>query len=675
MATDRSRTECDAVAGQGRRATRWRIPATGVLSGLWAAIGLLFIFWPAHFGQNRVFLVGVLLAAAGLLVVLAAMGRWRLLAMAGLNFLASALLTVSFSPWGAWPLAYVALVPWGLALWLGRDHRGWAVGFSTIGGLVFWVINVYWLMWLTNIGYVAGTLYLSAYWALAAWLVSGAIRRGWPMWIWLAVYWVAVEYLRNYFVAFPWFYLAHTQYMHVRLIQIADTTGQYGVSVLVAMVNGLGIDAWLAWRDRAPAKAHRMRRVWIGAGVTAVAFGLAMGYGHWRINQDVLAPGPRIAAVQGAFPSTRHEEMLDDDAVLSWYIAQSEGLTDCDLVLWPEASLPQGMNVEFASLDAATMDMSQVRLIVESTVHAESQAKVLSSDARARRFIAEFFIKPTARAGNDIARLTVRLGCPVMGTGGAMVLVPSEGEIVYYNMAMWFDGSPYPAETYAKRRLVPFSESIPMRSSCRPIYDWIRQFVPPGFKNAQPGDRLTRFVLSRPRGQWTLAAPICYEGAFADHCRDLVYDAGGKQVDVLVNLSNDGWFTWREEEGWPYRLSAEHSQHLTNYVFRAVENRVPVVRAVNTGISAAIDSNGRVLDALGGEGGSIMPGTPVAPGVLCAGKKAGNGSWKNGLLVDARTSIYSRIGDVFIYGLCAIAIGSVGLGCLRAKAGAREYHD
>ena len=59
------------------------------------------------------------------------------------------------------------------------------------------------------------------------------------MYLLLPVVWVALEYVRAYVLSgFPWFYLAQTQYRQVRLIQIADLTGQYGVSFAVAMVNG-----------------------------------------------------------------------------------------------------------------------------------------------------------------------------------------------------------------------------------------------------------------------------------------------------------------------------------------------------------------------------------------------------------------------------------------------------
>jgi apolipoprotein N-acyltransferase len=99
---------------------------------------------------------------------------------------------------------------------------------------------------------------------------------------------------------------------------------------------------------------------------------------------------------------------------------------------------------------------------------------------------------------------------------------------------------------------------------------------------------------------------------------------------MLVNLSNDGWFVWPGRRAPP---STEHAQHLVHYCFRAVENRVPVLRAANTGISASIDSSGRIVETLG-----------YRPGSLAVK-----------VLVDGRTSLYSIAGDVF-----AIAVSAAG---------------
>ncbi len=105
-------------------------------------------------------------------------------------------------------------------------------------------------------------------------------------------------------------------------------------------------------------------------------------------------------------------------------------------------------------------------------------------------------------------------------------------------------------------------------------------------------------------------------------------------------------------------MSVEHAQHLMAYCFRAVENRVPVLRAVNTGISASIDSNGRIVASLPGWG-KFSDGTPAVSGVLLlSGANAPLGgaiTLGPKILVDSRVSRYSLIGDVFAYFVCAAA--------------------
>jgi apolipoprotein N-acyltransferase len=90
---------------------------------------------------------------------------------------------------------------------------------------------------------------------------------------------------------------------------------------------------------------------------------------------------------------------------------------------------------------------------------------------------------------------------------------------------------------------------------------------------------------------------ICFEDTVGDLARRFVL--GGAQV--LVNVTNDGWFM----------RSHAAEQHLANAVFRAVENRRPLIRAANTGVTCFIDERGAVTNALRG-----ADGTPFVTGVL-----------------------------------------------------------
>ena len=97
---------------------------------------------------------------------------------------------------------------------------------------------------------------------------------------------------------------------------------------------------------------------------------------------------------------------------------------------------------------------------------------------------------------------------------------------------------------------------------------------------------------------------ICFEIVFSQLARDLVRDGAG----VLVNISNDAWFG----------STGAIEQHFASAVFRAVETRRPVLRATNTGITAAIDSSGRVVSRLepdrpGTLEVSVAPGTGLTP--------------------------------------------------------------
>ena len=106
-------------------------------------------------------------------------------------------------------------------------------------------------------------------------------------------------------------------------------------------------------------------------------------------------------------------------------------------------------------------------------------------------------------------------------------------------------------------------------------------------------------------------------------------DTGKKQVDLLLNISNDGWFG----------RGVQQPQHLAICVFRAVENRVAVARAVNTGISGFIEPSGRVHDLVTRAPDSPWPGN-------CGYSVAE-------VEVDSRLTAYSKYGDWFAWS-CAV---------------------
>ena len=129
------------------------------------------------------------------------------------------------------------------------------------------------------------------------------------------------------------------------------------------------------------------------------------------------------------------------------------------------------------------------------------------------------------------------------------------------------------AQPYRKRVLVPFAEYLPHPE----IIPW-PEWLAPRVSAMTPGENAQLFKVSN---DLTVGALICWENVFARLARESVKDG----ADVLVQLTNDVWFGH----------SAAPRQHNLMSVMRAVENRVPIVIASNTGPSQIIDRYGRVV--------------------------------------------------------------------------------
>ena len=144
-------------------------------------------------------------------------------------------------------------------------------------------------------------------------------------------------------------------------------------------------------------------------------------------------------------------------------------------------------------------------------------------------------------------------------------------ELVLFNRAYLTSPVGQVAGYYDKIQLAPFGEYVPFQQ----MLFFIDKLVE-GIGSFTAGTEITVFTI--PQGRFGVL--ICYEDVFPDLTRRFV----AKGADFLVNITNDAWYG---------RTSAPY-QHLTMAAFRAVENRVPLVRAANTGFSAFVDIDGRV---------------------------------------------------------------------------------
>jgi len=171
---------------------------------------------------------------------------------------------------------------------------------------------------------------------------------------------------------------------------------------------------------------------------------------------------------------------------------------------------------------------------------------------------------------------------------------------------------------YDKMKLVPFGEYVPYQS----VLFFVSQVVE-AVGAMEAGSDATVFALPQAR----FGTLVCYEGIFPPVARTMV----ARGADFLVNVTNDAW----------YGPTSAPAQHLAQGVFRAVENRAPIVRAANTGISALIDAEGRI----------VWQG-PLDEMLWHAAEI----SWPG-----VRT-VYTRIGDAFVWGCVAAVVGAFAWG-------------
>ncbi len=467
---------------------------------------------------------------------------------------ASALLLIlSFPRFDLNWLAWVALAP--LLYALGSGVSGWRAGWlGWLTGLLFTFFAENWIAHsMTNYGsMLTGVAYgvafffaaiLALFPALFAVAMARLVNRfGYSAFAFAPLLWAATEWLRPFVTGVTWNALGVSQARYFAVARLARFGGVYFVSALLVAGNAFLV-LLLKARTHKPFRAVSAL-LFCGA----LAFWLPLMDAPSRQNKStltVLGVQPNIPVDIPVDDTKRY--LLKTIALTQTALAQAPN-QPVDLTIWAECPL---------SLFYENDEETRQRL-----------------DTLARATGCYFIINSVARDGEN-----------------------------YFNSVTTISPRPTDNDQQALRRydkihLVPFGEYVPWR----PL---LGRFVPAITGDFTPGSAAIvnllklntqrSILLSESSGQEGPAierltgyirtgAFICYEAAYPDLVRQFVRNG----ATLLVNVSEDGWFG----------NTAGARQHLAHAMLRAIENDRDLVRVTNTGITALLTADGRVVDAL-----------------------------------------------------------------------------
>jgi len=467
-------------------------------------------------------------------------------------------------------------------------------------GIFDWILEV---RGYTYLHHAILAVYLGSYFGIFGLAFSFISRRsGLAMALFAAPFvWASLEYIRSnfFFLALPWGLLAHSQYQNPLVIQVASLAGTYGVSFLIVLAN---------------------------SALAALVFLLSK---HFNVRFLELK---KTSSQPGLFAVVAMAVMLISTALIYGHVKISKPIEGKEIKL----SLVQG-NIE----QEKKWDLRYAGYIMET--HSELTKEAAKDYPDLIVWPESVTPRPINRDPNistKIRKLANATNIPLLLGSSLAAKFKKENqkkELKLKNSAFLIFPKKISAKNqhYDKISLMPFGEYLPHED----VIPW--SYIKAGAIGSYlPGSEYTIFTLPEAR----FSVTICWENLFSDLVRQFVK----RGAQFIVNITNEAWFG---ETAAPY-------QFLSMSVFRAVENRVYVVRCANTGISCFIDPCGRVVDRVKDENGRDIFVRGIVTGSV--------------IPLESNT-IYTRYGDWLVWLSIAFSIFILLLPFLRKYQSSNEY--
>ncbi|GJQ30711.1 MAG: apolipoprotein N-acyltransferase [Phycisphaerae bacterium] len=512
---------------------------------------------------------------------------WFLPLAGGMGY--SACMLLAGPPLGWWPLSLVALAPlvWGA---LREGGRFWRDGLlATVGAVPLWAVTQSWVHEVSVMGYVPLVAALALCVGAFVALLGGVARTMPRLALSLAVpaLWTGLEFLRGEILCggYAWGFVVHPLIDSPGAALMASKGGVYLVSAFVAMLVGMAFDVRRARRATG-------RVQWLAV---VTAFVMSVVFFVPDLRRPPAGRSVRVAVVQTNIPQSNKIAWTIEEELAA--MARFEALTrDAAaqrpaLIVWPETMMP-GLSLE----PSALAELRAKGLFFR--VHEAAGEREVDADEFAKRLFA----------------LSREIGVPMLvgeeAWEGLRIRDGADGirfeKDHRFNSVYLVRGGALGLERYDKMSLTPFGEVMPYVRHWPALQQQLLDLAATGMAfDLSEGQRRAVFTIETSEGPIRAVTPICFESTSAGVCRTLAYDGGTPRTDLVVIVTNDGWFGDSD---------LARAQHLQMARWRAAELGVPVVRAANTGISAVIDARGRVVAS----GIDSQPGAARVDGVLTA---------------------------------------------------------
>lgn len=537
-----------------------------------------------------------------------------------LSVLGGALMFASFAPFNADLFIWVGLVPLISALWTGDRRTGkkgvlYYTFYGWIFGVVYYGGSFWWINEVSTLGFIPLVMYLALYPACWAGLMGSVLRpefevipryelsgkerlKSWKAWagrdivvsvkaVFLgASLWVCIEWLRGWVMTgFGWNSLGVALYDKLSLAQFAEYVGVVGLSFVPAAVN---VSLWCVSRRLGKMMINEGRRVvpWDFFGM-CIFLMLMFLWGTFSMNRHI-SPGGEKLPVLAIQRNMSQEDKWGRDSV--WEIYTEMAISTRDAIIDIQRSLLNKSEKEGSIQDA---------ILPAWVIWPESSLPVstfLMSDSLEKP---SHFIQFNEKWLNDADQFPlVReevFSDFVLVTGEDERWIDSRNETVEcYNVIAAYPENFESRIAYRKSHLVPFGEYIPLRKTF-PVLESAFQFSAGGpmGANFSKGDSTEPLSLPlRPGSNRVvqMIPTVCFEDTVGRLVRKFVR----QEPQVIVNVTNDGWFN----------DSYANEQHWRNSAFRCIEFRRSMVRAANTGVTMAIAPSGVIIKSLRDESGS-----------------------------------------------------------------------